>query len=105
MVKQLFGRGKKNELASEVLLGMISKEIGEMTSADEFDLDNLEKSLSAVERLQVIERLGVADRKEMTRILAQGGVGLTAILLVLHYEKTDVIASKAFNLATRMIGR
>lgn len=31
-----------------------------------------------------------------------GGFGLASVLLVLYYEKTDVITSKAYNTATRM---
>lgn len=35
--------------------------------------------------------------------LITGGFGMTAVLLVLYYEKADIITSKAFNVAMRMI--
>lgn len=36
--------------------------------------------------------------------ILSGAFGISAILIVLYYEKTDVVTSKAWNIATRMFG-
>lgn len=36
--------------------------------------------------------------------VVSGAFGIGAILIVLYYEKTDVVTSKAWNIATRMFG-
>lgn len=37
--------------------------------------------------------------------LINAGVGLVGILLILNYEKTDILTSKALSVGLRMIGR
>lgn len=51
------------------------------------------------------ERLYDEPRQHPILIAVTSGFfGLLGIGLVLYYEKTDIITSKAFNIGTRMIG-
>lgn len=38
-------------------------------------------------------------------VLINAGIGVLSILLILNYEKTDILTSKALSLGMRMIGR
>ena len=38
-------------------------------------------------------------------VLINSGIGVLSILLILNYEKTDILTSKALSLGMRMIGR
>lgn len=37
--------------------------------------------------------------------LVTGGISLISLFAIMHYEKTDVITTKAMNIATRWIGK
>lgn len=49
----------------------------------------------------------IADKKFKPdwNMLVSGAISLASILLVLNYEKTDIITSKSWNIAGKMIGK
>ena len=74
-------------------------------------------TLSDEERKEVWDYISFIDekRKELTgrrwlegidkNILVQSGIGLLTVLLILNYEKTDILTSKSLGIAQKMIGR
>lgn len=57
--------------------------------------------LDELERLNKVRDAQKAYTKVKAETLVKEGVFLAGLLVVLHYEKFDVIASKAFNQITR----
>lgn len=55
------------------------------------------------------EKDSVIDKLAKSRIdpnaIIQAAVGLTSILLVLNYEKTDIVTSKSMSIAQKMLGK
>lgn len=101
-----FGQKNKEQKASDLFLQIVGQEIEESANEDmELNIETLDKSISIAERLKIIEQMDSKDKSEYKKILLNGGISLTAILLVLNYEQKDVIASKAFGMATKLIGR
>ena len=73
--------------------------------------DIYEVTLSHIDTLQTI-RSGLVDSKQTSGFNGVGAdtivtsaVGIGSLLMILHYEKADVITSKAFNMVTRLIGK
>ena len=98
---------RKQEL--NVLDAEIKKLIDGLSEV-EADSEEYEAKLYQIEKLnEVREALtksnGMSlDRLDINTVLS-ATVGLASILLILNYEKADVITSKAFNLGSKMIGR
>lgn len=95
-------QGSKPSQAIELL----DKEINELTavlSKMQIDLDFDSKMKKLDELTRVRTQLSEAKTNEShTSAIITGAVGLAAILLVLKYEETDIITSKAFSIATKM---
>ena len=84
----------------------IDEEIGILTeklteTSDEGEYGKIVKRIEDLTdiRNKLMESWGNNTFKET---LLSGAVTLTSILLVLKYEKTEIITSKAFNMATKM---
>lgn len=64
-------------------------------------LDDLEK----VKTFKDIQKNNKEKIKLDPNLIVSSTVGLASILLVLNYEKSEIITSKAFGMAQRLIGR
>lgn len=84
------------------------------------DNDAYHKTLRTIDQIEMeIEKLVGWINKSKTKkkvketwfdkidpnVLLNAGVSLTSILLILNYEKADVITSKAFGIFSKMIGK
>ena len=56
------------------------------------------------EQKKILEDSGWASKIDINTLIS-AGVGLMGILLILNYEKTDILTSKALSVGLRMIGR
>ena len=84
----------------------IDEEIGKLTEGlvDLAGTDEYGKNIKRIDELTNIRTKlieGSGD-KAIKELLLSGTVTLTSILLVLKYEKADIITSKAFSMATKM---
>ena len=64
--------------------------------------DSINKLVEARKGLMPVETPGA---KLNINTVMTSIVGLIGIMLVTNYEKADIITSKAFNMASRMIGK
>ncbi len=74
-------------------------------SIDKAESDDARKKLldQAKELADLRNKLSeVKTRESLVPIVVPGVVGLSAILLVLKYEETSIITSKAWGMATKM---
>ena len=90
---------KANIKSIDEEIGKLTEELVGAAGTDEYGkivhrIDNL-----TTIRSKLVEGSGDKAVKEL---LLSGTVTLASILLVLKYEKTDIITSKAFNMATKM---
>ena len=90
---------KANIKSIDEEIGKLTEELVGAAGTDEYNkivhrIDNL-----TTIRSKLVEGSGDKAIKE---VLLSGTVTLASILLVLKYEKTDIITSKAFNMATKM---
>lgn len=80
-------------------ISLLISELDSDLSADEYrdtvsKLDSLVKLRSDLANSR--------DRESMLPIVVSGLIQSIGIFAVLHYEKTDVVTSKAFNMATNL---
>lgn len=65
-------------------------------------------SLEDLEKVQAFKDIQ-KNKKEKIKLdpnlIVSSAVGLASILLVLNYERSEIITSKAFGMAQRLIGR
>lgn len=73
----------------------------------------LDKAEDDTERKRIVEQIKdladlrnklseVKTRESLVPIVVPGVIGIGAMLLVLNYEKTGIVTSKAFAMATKM---
>lgn len=98
----MFNKNRKNIKKIEAMMtGLIAK------------LDN--PKLDPVERVETEGQLEVLidyrtkmydepSQHPIWGAVVSGLFGLAGIVIILYYEKTDIITTKAFNIGTRMIG-
>lgn len=69
------------------------------------DTDEKEKIRQEIkETIDFRDKLSeVKTREALAPIVIPGVVGISSILLVLHYEKKDIITSKAMSFVTKMV--
>ena len=72
--------------------------------------DMFEQVMEDIDRLEdaIVTVKGKANgtKKDIDwNMIIQAGVGLTSILLILNYEKTEILTSKALPFAQKLIGR
>lgn len=97
-----------DEKKSEAIIEL-DKQIDELTKV----VGRLEKDEEYSAKLKKLEdltkiRTQLSDskvRESLAPHLISGALGLGAVLLVLNYEKTDIIRGQAFGLATKLFGR
>lgn len=95
---------KDNE-TSDVLIEL-DKQIEEHTMI----IKGVHSDVAYAEKLKKLEELTkarcqlseVKSKESNAPVVITGLVGLSAIALVLHYEKTEIVTSKAFSIATKM---
>ena len=77
------------------------------------ELENPETDVSYADRIKDIERLvalrdtlsGNRSRESLLPVMVSGSLNLIGILIVLNYEKRDVITSKAFSMIPKVFKR
>lgn len=73
--------------------------------------DNYEKLIELVDtREAVVNAINNSRRKRWydgvdINTLISSGVSLTSILLILNYEKTDIITTKAMSIFNKLVGK
>lgn len=95
-------------------IGLLEKRIEEMyieLAKQDIREDNWQELFADIQKLEAVLN-GVkkdSDKRFMDRIdinvLINAGIGLVGILLILNYEKTEILTSKSLNIAMKMIGR
>jgi predicted RNase H-like nuclease (RuvC/YqgF family) len=103
---KLVGKNEK-ETKSDVIVEL-DRQIEELTKFIE-NLESDEVYSAKMEKLEELTsvrcQLAEAKVKESNApAIISGVVGISAILLVLNYEKKDIITSKAMSIATKMFG-
>lgn len=97
----------------ETLIGLIDIEVkrlfGELKlldpKEDREEYDKISKGIQdLLEERKELESKSFRDAVLDPNVLV-GGLGFAAVALILNYEKTDIVTSKAFNVATRLLGR
>lgn len=104
-----FKLGKVDENNKSETIIELDKQIEELTMV----IGHLEKDEEYSTKLKKLEdltkiRTQLSDskvRESLAPHLISGALGLGAVLLVLNYEKTDIIRGQAFGLATKLFGR
>lgn len=94
-------RLKKNINEIDVKISKLNEELNSIEGMSEEDLKLIEGRAELLINLR--NKLSeVKTRESIAPIVIPGVVGLSAILLVLNYEKREIITTKAFSIATKM---
>lgn len=98
----MFNKNKKN-------IKTLDKDIADLIKKLESDNLESEERYALDDRLEKLVncRKSLYDKAPPNPIVASvvtGLFGLAGIALVLYYEETEVVTSKAYNVASRMIG-
>jgi hypothetical protein len=104
-----FKLGSVNDKDKSETIIELDKQIEELTKI----IGHLEKDEEYSAKLKKLEdltkiRTQLSDskvRESLAPHLISGVLGLGTVLLVLNYEKTDIIRGQAFGLATKLFGR
>jgi hypothetical protein len=90
---------KRNVNALDVRISKLYEELDKATTNGEREvlLDRAKELADLRNKLSEVK-----TRESLTPIVVPGVIGLSAILLVLNYEKTGIVTSKAFGIATKM---
>ena len=100
---KLVGRDDKTKSDAVIELDRQIEELTKMIGHLESDEVYTAKLQKLDELTKVRCQLAEAKVKESNApVIISGVVGISAILLVLNYEKKDIITSKAFSIATKM---
>jgi hypothetical protein len=104
-LRSRLAKSKDDKESSDVIVGL-DKQIEELTSLIE-NLGSDEAYTAKIKKLEDLTKircqLAEAKVKESNApAIISGVVGISAIVLVLRYEKAEVITSKAFSMATKM---
>lgn len=100
--KKSFAIGLLEKRIEEMYIELAKQDIRESNWARTYeDIQKLEAVLNGVKKN--------GDKSFMDRIdvnvLINAGIGLVGILLILNYEKTEILTSKSLNIAMKLIGR
>lgn len=92
------------ELDKNILILVVKLQNEKLTSEEREEIGKrLQENLAYKEVLEKKSETKVIETEILIPII-QGLFGFGAIGMVLYYEKKDVITSKIFGLATRMVG-
>lgn len=84
----------------DIKIGLLTYELGSIEDNEEL-YDRISKRLEKLIELRCkLSESRVKESKFPT--VLSGAVQVSSILLVLHYEKTDIVTSKAFGMATKI---
>ena len=89
--------------AIDVQLQTLSLELASLSAQD----DNYEKVTGQIETLVDIREELRGRKFEPVKLdtIISGVVSIASVLLITKHEKVDIITSKAFTIATKLIGR
>lgn len=89
-------------------LNLLYAKLGE----EDLSISQMNKTFNEIKELKLVldELKGVKKRtnwadKIDVNVLINAGIGLIGIMLILNYEKTEVLTSKSISLAQKLIGR
>lgn len=93
---------KMNTDKLDVMIGMLLFKADKVDDPSEY-----EKMLLKIERLVKLRtEIGDSKAKESNKVaIVSGAVQIASILIVLQYEKANVITSKAYSIASGMFGK
>jgi len=89
---------KKNIKDLDVMIAQLNTQLIE---ADEDEYSEIESKIQSL----IKARCDLADsfnKGSVAPLMISGSFGLASVLVVLHYEKSEIITSKAFSMANRM---
>ena len=100
--KKSFAIGLLEKRIEEMYIELAKQDIRESGWMKTYeDIQKLEAVLNGVKK--------DSDKSFMDKIdvnvLLNAGIGLVGILLILNYEKTEILTSKSLNIAMKLIGR
>ena len=100
--KKSFAIGLLEKRIEEMYIELAKRDIRESSWMKTYeDIQKLEAVLNGVKK--------DSDKSFMDKIdvnvLINAGIGLVGILLILNYEKTEILTSKSLNIAMKLIGR
>ena len=100
--KKSFAIGLLEKRIEEMYIELAKKDIRESSWTSTYeDIQKLEAVLNGVKK---DSDKSFMDRVDMN-VLINAGIGLVGILLILNYEKTEILTSKSLNIAMKLIGR
>lgn len=97
------------ERMAEIITAMERSEVGSQEYAQLLDL--LERATEVRNKYKVVELTDDTNKKKRWFVPVSGDavisglVSLAGIALIMKYEELDAITTKAFGIATKMIGR
>ena len=98
------GSGKMKTIGQNIR--DLDNQIGELLSKYEHTEEEIEKTIifEEIENLTKIRTELKASQVEGSNsaIWVSGALSIATVVLIMKYEQTDVIATKAFNIATRI---
>ena len=100
--KKSFAIGLLEKRIEEMYIELAKQDIRESNWMETYaDIRKLEAVLNGVKKGS---DKSFMDRVDMN-VLINAGIGLVGILLILNYEKTEILTSKSLNIAMKLIGR
>ncbi len=100
--KKSFAIGLLEKRIEEMYIELAKQDIRESNWMKTYeDIRKLEAVLNGVKK---DSDKSFMDRVDMN-VLINAGIGLVGILLILNYEKTEILTSKSLNIAMKLIGR
>ena len=100
--KKSFAIGLLEKRIEEMYIELAKQDIRESNWMKTYeDIQKLEAVLNGVKK---DSDKSFMDRVDMN-VLINAGIGLVGILLILNYEKTEILTSKSLNIAMKLIGR
>lgn len=95
-------KNRKNVKEMDVKIAELVSKLGDVKLEPEARRE-IESQIEALVEYRT-KLCGPASNHPILSSVITGAFGLAGIALVLYYEKTDIVTSKAFTIGTRMIG-
>ena len=103
----------KNELEKEMrrLLKKLDPLSGQQVITDDKERDDIYNRIATIQKMIQIERdyeLKQSDAKKLNidwNLILNGAISMASVLMVLNYEKDNIITTKSWSIASKWIGK
>lgn len=97
----------KHESGVDIQINRIQEELAK---AEELGMDKRTELMTTLDELLDLQAKQKANKGEChfkvdVNALVSSGVGFAAVLLILTYEKEDIISTKGMSIAAKMLGK